>query len=71
MCSAKTSCLSVGSAAVHRARHCLAVVFFALPSRTDGDRNARVRGAVSIGAVLQAEKLANDLRGLAVRLGAG
>ena len=68
---AKPACSSVGAAAFHRARHCLAVVFLAFSSRTDGVGNARVRGAVSKGAVLDADKLAKDLRGLAVWIGAG
>ena len=50
---------------------CRAVMFPALPSRTDGVGDARVRCAVSIGAVLEADKPAEDLRGLAVRNGAG
>ena len=71
MFSAEPSSLSNGCAAFGTARHCLAVVFRALPSRTDGAGNARVRCAVSIGAVLEADKPANDLQGLAVWIGAG
>ena len=71
MCIAHTSCFRVGAAAFHRARHCLAVVLRALPSHGDGVVDARVQGAVSIGAVLDADKLAEDLRGLAVWIGAG
>ena len=59
------------AAAFRRARHCLAVVFLALPSYTGGVVDARVQGAVSIGAVLEADKPAEDLRGLAVWIGAG
>ena len=62
---------SVRPAAFHRAHHCPAVVFRALPLYTDGVVDARVRCAVSIGAVLDADKLAEDLRGLAVWIGAG
>ena len=68
---ATPSCCSVGAAAFSRARHCLAVVFRALPSHRDGVGNARVRGAVSKGAVLEADKLAEDLQGVTVWLGAG
>ena len=50
---AKTPCYRVGAAAFCRARHCLAAVFLALPSYTDGVGNALVRCAVSIGAVVQ------------------
>ena len=71
MFAAKSACFGVGAAAFHRARHCLAVVFLALPSNRDGVVDARVQGAVSIGAVLDADKLAEDLRGLAVWIGAG
>ena len=71
MFSAKPSRCSVGAAAFDRARHCLAVVFPALPSHSDGVVGARVQGAVSVGAVLDADKLAEDLRGLAVWIGAG
>ena len=46
MFSAKPPCLRDAAAAFSRARHCLAVVFPALPSRTDGVGNARVGGAV-------------------------
>ena len=65
MFTAKSSCPRIGAAAFHRARHCLAVVFLALPSHSDGLGNARVRGAVSKGAVLDADKLARDLQGVA------
>ena len=68
---AKPSCLSDRAAAFSRARHCPAVVFLALPSNRDGVGDARVQGAVSKGAVLDADKLAEDLRGLAVWIGAG
>ena len=68
---AQSSRCSNGGAAFHRARHCLAVVFPALPSNRDGVVDARVQGAVSIGAALDADKLAEDLRGVAVRIGAG
>ena len=70
VCVANSSCFSIGAAAFYRARHCLAVVFCALPSRTDGVGNARVRCAVSKGAVLDADKPAKDLRGVAVSIGA-
>ena len=46
-------------------------MFLALPSNRDGVGDARVQGAVSIGAVLDADKLAEDLRGVAVWIGAG
>ena len=59
------------AAAFHRARHCPAVVLRALPSNRDGVVDARVQSAVSIGAVLDADKLAEDLRGVAVWIGAG
>ena len=68
---AKPLCFTNVAAAFHRARHCLAVVLRALSSNRDGVGNARVQGAVSIGAVLHADKLAEDLRGLAVWIGAG
>ena len=68
---AKPSCYRVGAAAFHRARHCPAVVLLALPSNRDGVGDARVQGAVSKGAVLEADKLAEDLRGVAVWIGAG
>ena len=61
---------SVGAAAFGRARHCLAAVFRALPSRRGGVGNARVGCAVSKGAVLEADKLAEDLRGVAVWISA-
>ena len=69
--TANSSCCSVGAAALHRARHCLAVVLRALPSHTDGVGGARVRCAVSKGAVLQADKPATDSRGAALWIGAG
>ena len=68
---ANSSCFGDAAAAFHRARHCPAVVLRALPSNRDGVVDARVQGAVSIGAVLDADKLAEDLRGLAVWIGAG
>ena len=68
---AKPSCFSIGAAAFSRAHYCPAVVFRALPSNRDGVVDARVQGAVSIGAVLDADKPAEDLRGLAVWIGAG
>ena len=68
---AKPACLGNITAAFCRARHCPAVVLLALPSNRDGVGDARVQGAVSIGAVLDADKLAEDLRGLAVWIGAG
>ena len=71
MLTAKPSCSRIGAAAFHRAPHCLAVVLLALPSHRDGVGDARVQGAVSIGAVLDADKLAKDLRGVAVWIGAG
>ncbi len=71
MCFAHPSRIRVGAAALHRARHCLAVVFPTFASHRDGVVDARVQGAVSIGAVLDADKLAKDLRGLAVWIGAG
>ena len=71
MCCAKPSCFSDAAAAFHRARHRLAVVFPALPSNRDGVVDTRVQGAVSIGAVLDADKPAKDLRGVAVWIGAG
>ena len=61
---------SVGAATFDRARHRPAVVFPALPSYTDGVVDARVQGAVSIGAVFDADKPAKDLRGVAVWIGA-
>ena len=70
MFAAQSSCYSVGAAAC-KACHCLAVVFLALLSHGDGLGYARVRCVVSIGAVLDADKLAKDLRGLAVWIGAG
>ena len=69
--TATPASFSKGAAAFHRARHRLAVVFLALPSHRDGVGNARLRCAVSIGAVLDADKFAKDLRGLAVWIGAG
>ena len=71
MCSANPSCSRVIAAAFRRARHCLAVVFLALPSHSAGVVDARVRCAVSIGAVLEADKPATDLRGVAVWISAG
>lgn len=71
MFAAKPTCLDNAAAAFGRAHHCLAVVFRALSSHRDGVGNARVRCAVSIGAVLDADKPAKDLRGLAVWIGAG
>ena len=71
MFGAKPASFSGGAAAFHRARHRLAVVLRALPSNRDGVGDARVQGAVSIGAVLDADKLAEDLRGLAVWISAG
>ena len=44
---------------------------FRAPSHTDGAGDARVRCAVSIGAVLDADHLANESRGLAAWIGAG
>ena len=67
----KPSCYSVGAAAVHRARHCLAIVLRAVSSHRDGIVRACVRCAVSKGAVLEADKLAKDFRGVAVWIGAG
>ena len=46
-------------------------MFLALPSHTDGVVDAGVRCAVSKGAVLDADKPAKDLRGVAVWIGAG
>ncbi len=71
MFTAKPSCYGVGAAAFSRTRHCPAVVLPTLPSNRDGVVDARVQGAVSIGAVLDADKLAKDLRGVAVWIGAG
>ena len=71
MFTANPSCFSVGVAAFGRACHRPAVVLRALPSNRDGVGDARVQGAVSIGAVLEADKLAEHLRGLAVWIGAG
>ena len=71
MFTTKPSCLRDVAAAFHRARHRLAVVLRALPSHRDGVGNARLRCAVSIGAVLDADRFAKDLRGLAVWIGAG
>ena len=71
MFTAKTSSFGKAAAALSRARHRLAVVFLALPSHTHGVIDARVRGAVSIGAALEADKPAKDLRGVAVWIGAG
>ena len=71
MLIAYPSRLSDVAAALCRAHHRLAVVLRALPSRTDGVGNARVRGAVSKGTVLEADKPAKDLRSVAVRIGAG
>ena len=70
MFTAKPSSCSNVAAAFRRARHRLDVVFQALPSHRGGMGDARVRGAVSIGAVLDADKLAKDLRGVAVWIGA-
>ena len=71
MFRAKPLCFSNAAAAFCRACRCLAVVRLALSSHSDGVVDARVRGAVSKGAVLDADKLAIDLRGLAVWVGAG
>ena len=71
MLTAHPSRLRNGGAAFHRAHRCLAVVFPTLSSHSDGVVHARFRGAASIGAVLDADKLAKDLRGLAVWIGAG
>ena len=71
MFTADPSCSRVGAAAFGRARHCLAVVFLALSSQTNGGGNASVRRAVSKGAVPEADKLAADLRGVTVWIGAG
>ena len=65
MFAAQSSCYSVGAAAC-KACHCLAVVFLALLSHGDGLGYARVRCVVSIGAVLDADKLAKDLGVIAV-----
>ena len=46
-------------------------MFLALPSDRDGVGDARVLCAVSIGAMLDADKPAEDLRGLTVWIGAG
>ena len=46
-------------------------MFRALPSHCDCVGKARVRCAVSKGAVLDADKLAGGLRGAAVWIGAG
>ena len=48
-------------------------MFLALPSHREGFGNARVRGAVSkgAGAVLDANKPAGDLWGVAVWIGRG
>ena len=71
MFTANPASFSNVAATFRRARHCLTVVFCALPSRSDGVVDARVRCAISIGAVLEADKLAKDLRGVAVWIGAG
>ena len=71
MFCAKPACFTNVDAAFGRACHCLAVVFPTLPSNRDGVGDARIRGAVSKGAVLDADELAEDLRGLAVWIGAG
>ena len=71
MLAAKPSCYCDVAAAFSRARQRLAVVLRTLPSNRDGVGNARVQGAVSIGAVLDADKPAEDLRGVAVWIGAG
>ena len=71
MCITKPLSLSHVAAAFCRARHCLAVVFLALPSHRHSVGNARGRRAVSKGAVLDADKPAKDLRGLAVWIGTG
>ena len=71
MCFAHPSRIRVGAAALHRARHCLAVVFPSFASHRDGVVDARVQCAVPKGAVLEADKLAGDLRGVTVWLGTG
>ena len=71
MFAAKPSCFINVAAAFHRARCCAAVVLPALASHRDGVVDARVQGAVSKGTVLDADKLAENLRGLAVWIGAG
>ena len=58
-------------AAFYSARRRLAVVFPAPPSQRDGVVDARVQGAVSIGGMLDADKLAKDLRGVAVQPSSG
>ena len=68
---AEYSGYSDGAAAFGRARRCLAVVFPALPSRTDGVRSARARCAVSKGAVLDVDKLAEAARSVAGWIGTG
>ena len=71
MFRAKPSCFSDAAAAFGRASYCLAVVLQAFSSHSGGVVDARVRCAVSPGAVLDADKLAEDLRGVAVWIGAG
>ena len=71
MFSAKPPCSGNVAAAFGRARHCLAVVFRALAPHSAGVGNARVRCAVSKGAMLDADKLPKDLRRVAVWIGAG
>ena len=70
MLSAKPSCFSVGAADFHGARRCPDVVFPALSTHRHSVVDARVRCAV-LGAVLDADKLAENLRGVAVWIGAG
>ena len=66
--AAKSSYFSDAAAAFCGTRHCLAVVFQTLASHTNGLGDARVRCAVSKGAMLAADTLAGDFRGGAALL---
>ena len=71
MLAADTSCFSVGTAAFNRTSHRLAVVLPAFSPGSVSVGDARVRCAVSKGTMLDADKVAKHLRGVAGRIGAG
>ena len=72
MLDTDTTCLRTSGAAFLFAHFLAAAAVFAAPaSWCCGGSGARVQGAVSKGAMLDADELAKDLRGVAVCLGAG
>ena len=71
MLMTNTSCFRDAAAAFSGASHCLAVVLCTFPPGSDGVGNARVRCAVPKGTMLDTDKVAKDLRGVAGWISAG